>query len=192
MIPDNCDVDILGSQLTLRLNAQFVGVPIVGVEVGTFRGQLAEYLLTHMPDLTLVVVDSWGAAETNSPYYKTDDPHSLMDAGEHNVVYNDCCERLKQFGERAKIIRKPSLDAASDFENAAVDFVFLDADHSYEGVQADLKAWTPKVKPGGLMSGHDYNNMAYQKTRVKDAVDEFFGKPPQVLRSMTWFMEVPK
>ena len=38
------------------------------------------------------------------------------------------------------------------------DLVFLDGDHSLEGVAADIEAWWPKVKPGGWLGGHDWSN----------------------------------
>lgn len=49
-----------------------------------------------------------------------------------------------------------SIEAAAGFERASLDWVFIDADHSYYAVLADILAWAPKVKPGGLTSGHDF------------------------------------
>ena len=54
------------------------------------------------------------------------------------------------------LIRKSSLDAASDFEDGSLDFVYIDANHAFEYVVADIAAWTPKVRDGGVVSGHDY------------------------------------
>jgi hypothetical protein len=42
------------------------------------------------------------------------------------------------------------------FEDNSLDFVYIDANHTYEGVKEDIKYWYPKVKPGGLLLGHDY------------------------------------
>jgi SAM-dependent methyltransferase len=52
-------------------------------------------------------------------------------------------------------VERASPGAADEFADESVDLVFLDADHTYEGVKADLAAWYPKVKPGGLLAGHD-------------------------------------
>ena len=46
--------------------------------------------------------------------------------------------------------------AAATYPDQSLDFVFLDADHDYESVKADIAAWLPKVKPGGILAGHDY------------------------------------
>lgn len=56
------------------------------------------------------------------------------------------------------------------YEDESLDFVFIDAGHSYEDVSLDLKLWYPKVKKGGVFAGHDYP--AWEG--VKIAVDEFF------------------
>ena len=56
------------------------------------------------------------------------------------------------------------------FPDESIDFLFIDADHSYEAVKKDLELWYPKVKHGGVISGHDYT----EPCGVKMAVDAFF------------------
>jgi hypothetical protein len=68
--------------------------------------------------------------------------------------------------------------------------VFIDGDHSYEGVRRDLLSWWPKIAKNGFIGGHDY---AHPKPRwgVKKAVDEFFnGLGLEVQRDvdLTWFV----
>ncbi len=65
----------------------------------------------------------------------------------------------------------PSVSAAAIFGDGSVDFVFLDANHAYESVSNDLRAWWPKIRPGGTLAGHDY-----AWTGVRRAVHEFFGR----------------
>jgi predicted O-methyltransferase YrrM len=70
--------------------------------------------------------------------------------------------------------RARSVDAASSFPDAYFDWIYIDGDHSYEGVTADLAAWRSKVKPGGCISGDDYmTGGAWFGDSVKRAVDEF-------------------
>ena len=71
---------------------------------------------------------------------------------------------------RYGLVCAPSVQAASRFEDEFFDFVYIDADHSYEAVRADLEVWWPKLKPGGLFAGHDYD---LKFSGVKTAVDEF-------------------
>ena len=54
------------------------------------------------------------------------------------------------------------------------DFVFIDANHSYEAVREDVAAWAPKVRSGGIVSGHDYYpGKSYKQCGVIQAVDEY-------------------
>ena len=68
-----------------------------------------------------------------------------------------------------------SIRAARLFQPSSVDFCFIDADHAYESLMADLHAWWPKVKPGGTLAGHDYRQSASWLAGVTPAVHAFFG-----------------
>ena len=54
-------------------------------------------------------------------------------------------------------IKKPSIDASLDFEDYSLDAVYIDAEHDYHSVSTDVFAWKKKVKPGGILCGHDFN-----------------------------------
>ncbi len=69
--------------------------------------------------------------------------------------------------------RMTSFAASLQFENASLDLVFIDTPHDYPTVIADLRAWLPKVKPGGIIAGHDY---CPQHPGVAKALDEMFGQ----------------
>jgi predicted O-methyltransferase YrrM len=69
------------------------------------------------------------------------------------------------------LVVSSSVEAANGFEDAALDWVFIDANHTYEAVLADILAWAPKLKDGGLMSGHDFGQRG-----VTDAVLRSFGE----------------
>lgn len=49
-----------------------------------------------------------------------------------------------------------SVQAASEFADRSLSFVYIDGDHSYEGCRRDILAWAPKVMRGGVIAGHDY------------------------------------
>ena len=67
-----------------------------------------------------------------------------------------------------EVIKGDSADSAAAFADESVDFVFIDADHSYAGISRDITAWLPKVKRGGVLAGHDYHS------DVQRCVDERF------------------
>jgi predicted O-methyltransferase YrrM len=73
----------------------------------------------------------------------------------------------------ARLLTCTSEMAAKMFPDGSLDLVFIDGDHEYESVKADLQTWLPKVKPGGMISGHDYGG---GHPGVPRAVDEVIGK----------------
>ncbi len=127
----------------------------LGAEIGVFDGGTSMYLLGSFPELTLVSVDPYKA------YVEYD--QNRMDKAEALAF-----ARLERFGTRSRRIKSTSVEAASAFPANTFDFIFIDGDHSYEAVKADLNAWYKTVRPGGLFSGHDY-----RWDGVKRAIEEF-------------------
>lgn len=87
-----------------------------------------------------------------------------------------------------KVHRKPSMEAAAEFEDESLDLVFLDGDHSRDGCLADIRAWWPKLKASGVMLGHDH----LPKYGVPEAVAEAFGSPAEVSWGDYPIWKVPK
>ena len=111
-------------------------------------------------------------------------------AGESGLVH-DCGGKLQQVFEsnlarfnirgQVEVHRGSTVTVAGSFPDASLDLVFIDADHSYEQTSADVRAWLPKVKPGGILCGHDYKRpwrhlWGHDRSGVKPAVDEILGK----------------
>ncbi len=158
-------------------------------EVGVLIGQLSEYLLSRRPGLKLIMVDSWLEKAKQPEHYKaTGDAHALHDAARCSQHRKEAENRARHFPGRADVIALPSVEAAALVGERSLDLVFLDADHSMEGVTADLAAWAPKVKPGGWIGGHDYANPdpAFH-FEVKRAVDEWAGDDIETDLNFTWW-----
>lgn len=96
-------------------------------------------------------------------------PQTLFDRLAKRVV-----ERMAPFENRFELIREDSAQAAEQFEDHSMDFVYLDADHSEQGVWQDLCSWAIKVREGGVIAGHDYGHCDFPG--VKHAVDRFFSR----------------
>ena len=79
--------------------------------------------------------------------------------------------RLARFGDRVEYIRKPSLEGARDVADGSLDFVYIDGLHDFDSVMGDILAWAPKVRPGGMISGHDYCHI--HRYGVIPAVDAY-------------------
>jgi len=88
-----------------------------------------------------------------------------------------------------KTIKKDTSKSANDFEDSSIDFCFIDASHDYESVKKDIESWYPKIKRGGIIAGHDYDN--YHRKGVIRAVDEFFtdGDVTIFPKTTVWFYE---
>ncbi len=178
------DVDLRANAILRRL-----GENPVGVEVGVFTGALSTKLLTK-PDLKLYMVDSWVEADPNSDYAKSTDFHGNLSQSDQDRFYNHSVAVTAFAGDRREVIRKDSVTASADFEDGSLDFVFIDADHTYEGCKADIIAWLPKVKEGGLICGHDFRNPNYPAWGVEQAVGELCVENGYKLETddhYTWF-----
>lgn len=69
------------------------------------------------------------------------------------------------------VLRGESVDIAKQVQDLSLDWVYLDADHERKAVEADLAAWYPKVRPGGLVAGHDY--IVHPDFGVVEALSKF-------------------
>lgn len=63
---------------------------------------------------------------------------------------------VSPFSDRVIVMRYFSLDAAEEFADGSLDWVYLDARHDEKSVAEDIRLWYPKVKSGGIFSGHDW------------------------------------
>lgn len=161
-------------------------------EIGVLRGALSGSILWSKPDLVLVMVDNWQAAENQPEQYKaTRDEHAFADARRAASHKADALAVAQTYGGRAPVLGMSSLEASRMIADASLDLVFLDADHSEAGVAADLSAWLPKVKPGGWIGGHDYGNAdrRYDFSGVARAVDRVFPEVELDL-NFTWFKRI--
>lgn len=144
--------------------------PLRGAEVGVFCGQMSRRLIDERADLHLLMVDSWegdGAA-----YHEAGrDWHARRTDAEQDRFIQLAEAMTADHADRRTLVRRRSVDAAASVADAALDFVFLDGDHSEAGVSADISAWWPKIKDHGLLAGHDYGHADFPG--VKAAVDAF-------------------
>lgn len=90
-----------------------------------------------------------------------------------------------------KKLKMTSEQAADIIASESVDTVYIDADHWYASVCKDIRTWLPKIKVGGIISGHDYNDERW-RPEVNRAVDELLGEPDAVFPDCTWMKVVTR
>jgi SAM-dependent methyltransferase len=153
------------------------------VEIGCWKGKSIAFLAVEIINsnkcIDLFAVDTWGGSSEHQ-----NDP----------IIYNDrlfdvFMSNIKPVEHIIKPMRMKSLDAARKFDDNELDIVFIDASHEYEDVKADIAAWMPKVKQGGIIAGHDYSldrNSKFYWPGVSRAVDEIFDKNRLTLQEYCW------
>lgn len=163
--------------------------PVVGVEVGVHDGRMSAHLLRLRSDLGLVMVDNWKAAERQSPSYRaTADPRATLAADEQDAAMRQAIAATDFAQNRRIVYHNDSTRVARILDHLRADFVFIDADHSYEGVIADIRAWRPRVKPGGLLCGHDYEPRFPGVARAVAEAAALYGWTVETGDNFTWFV----
>ena len=128
------------------------GLNNIGIEIGVNLGEYSELMLKNGEFKKFYAVDSW-TKETPDIFFENGSNYVVPNNEE---IYNKAKERLNKYSDRVQVIRSNSVEASSLFEDEYFDFIYLDADHSLEGIRDDIKYWYPKLKKGGIFSGHDY------------------------------------
>lgn len=146
-------------QLPLLLD--HFNLPKIGAELGVAQGHFSHELLTNGVEV-LYCIDSW--TELPEGGYDASYPQDW-----HNENYILALERLKQFGDRVKILKGLTSEVHSEIPDNSLGILYLDAGHNKTSASEDLNNYYSKVVDGGIISGHDYPNLI----GVKEAVEEF-------------------
>ena len=118
----------------------------VGAEIGTLGGAYANKLKRSNPDLILYCVDPWEVYDGMQQFLGWEKLPKFFD---------EVQRRMREFSG-VHLVRRKSMDAVNDFADNSLDFVHIDANHELPYVTEDIFYWSKKVRPGGIVSGHDY------------------------------------
>ncbi len=134
------------------------------VEIGCWKGKSAAYMAVEIANsnknIDFYCIDTWEGSVEHRGY------------SELNTLYDIFNTNMLPLKKYYKLIRTTSLEGSKQFEDNSLDFVFIDASHEYQDVKDDINAWLPKVKPGGVLAGHDYYIEDTSFNGVRLAVDE--------------------
>ena len=149
------------------------------VEIGAAYGKSTSYMAVEIANSGKViefdVVDTWrGSPEHQENGW--DRQPSMID----DTAFGKFRNNLKKVKRFYNPIRLLSVEAAANFEDESLDFVFIDAAHEYKSIKADIEAWLPKIKYEGYIGGHAY---VYNQSGVVKAVNEKFGDDKEIIDS---------
>src|SRR3989344_1745838 len=142
-----------------------------GAEIGVFAGQYSKILCESIPGLKLYCIDAWVVYD--------DLPETKVAKHYKNYIRRiegtyAAAGKLLQ-GYSCEFIKKYSMDAVTGFTRDSLDFVYIDANHAFDYVMEDIIEWSKIVRPGGIISGHDYHCFKYNEVsfQVSSAVNVY-------------------
>ncbi len=144
------------------------------VEVGSWKGRSTSFIgkICNANGTRLICVDHWnGSRDVLRPRYEA---ALAVEDVEQTFRAN-----MRSLGIDVEILAEPSLVAARRFATGSVDRVFLDASHDGESVAEDLVAWSERLRPDGILAGHDYGA---KHVGLTEAVDTFAASRGLVVR----------
>lgn len=145
----------------------------IAIEVGTWRGDFAESMITQLNPKNFYAVDPYKIFEgmVSAPGNEYNTQKDL------DALANKVKVRMENLG--GNLIREVSKEASKQFDDNSCDVVYIDGDHTYDGVKTDIDAWWPKIKEGGYLVGDDFVKGTTGKGYdygVIEAVHEFVEK----------------
>lgn len=151
------------------------------VEIGVYLGKSASFMAVEIANsgknIKFDCVDTWSCL-----------PQSVKELNLKNTIYKQFIKNMKPVEGYYNAIQLKSKEAALLYEDNSLDFVFIDAHHSFDEVTQDINCWYPKVKIGGTLAGHDYYPNSRLQEEVKQAVHTRFTDEELMIDpvSFTW------
>jgi hypothetical protein len=154
------------------------------VELGSWRGRSSVCMLVEIinsgKNIKFDCVDEWK--------YHPDTQQPVSNQEEFDEIFYEFLNNIQPVNQYIQVVKMSTELASSFYTDNSIDFVFVDAGHSYAGVLNDLKCWYPKLKKGGIIAGHDYFHREH--TGVREAVDEFYNSKAIIIKDQNvWYYE---
>ena len=150
---------------------------LIVCEIGVFKGEFSKYLLDNLEPKELHLIDIFEGQMCSG------------DKDGNNIIWTELIleyENLKRvYSDNSKVtIHKGfSEQILEKFPDDYFDMIYVDGDHTYAGVQKDLKICFRKIKNGGILCGHDYSEFKFPG--VFKAVNEFCRDNNQQIDTVT-------
>jgi hypothetical protein len=165
-----------------------------GAEIGVWRGDFSAQLLSRTKPSHLALIDPWR--------FRQDRPSAWYGGGQTNsqadmdTIASSVTHRFAReiAAGRVTTMRMESMAAAHDIPDGSLDWVYIDGDHTFEGVRGDLGAFAPKVRSGGFIAGDDYGSPGWWEDGVTRAVMDFVRRSDTVVLTVhkgQFILQVP-
>lgn len=166
-------------------------------EIGVFRGEMSRFLLNQFPKMFLHMVDIWRAVSPDSQYGKSESSARKATDLNKQKQLKTAMDSTSHHANRRILHVGMSIDVGAYMKNDSLDAVFIDGDHTERGVLDDLLSWYHKVRPGGLIAGHDIDVKERPEWQVRRAVERFRASrgittPLTTGPGTTWFFQKPE
>lgn len=151
------------------------------VEFGSHCGRSTRALADNAPETCrIIAVDPW-----TGEYFGDNNAQVNILGGSRFVDFQ---ANLRDYILNGKVLPVKKLSHDFELVSEKADFVFIDGDHRYASVVKDIENGLSMLKPGGILSGHDYNYEGWPE--VTRAVDEKFGKENVNSVGTIWWVQV--
>ena len=143
-----------------------------GAQIGVAKGYFSKHLSRYLPQAKIYSIDAWKLS-----------PGSKLTQEQLGGMHKIARSRLSNYPNN-QIVKALSMDAVKRFDNETLDFVYVDEAHDYRNTYNNIKEWSRKVKPGGIIAGNNYvdpvadkSSIYYKKIfDVKHAVNDWVRK----------------
>lgn len=165
------------TNLVALLREHFIS-PVRGVEIGVYQGETSADICREFPSCHLHMVDTWKQWQPEDSYHRDHNEMGQLSQDMWDEYLKKAIAAVTAVNGLYTIWNMTSEAASQDFPDGSLDFAFLDANHTHEAVKHDIELWYPKIRVGGLISGHDYKGYRDRigQWGVAKAVHEAFGE----------------
>lgn len=158
------------------------------VEIGTWKGKSLMYLAEKVKEsgknIKIIGIDTFEGSESTPTMGDNVEMQSISS----DYLYETYLKNIEPLKDIITTIRGDSRVVYKQFADQSIDVLFIDGDHSYEAVKKDIELWFPKVKIGGIISGHDYTEL-YGYGVVKAVKELFFKNKIKTFKPFVWYLK---
>lgn len=149
------------------------GKKLVIAEIGVWQGSFCKFLLKECPNIEkYYLIDPWRHLDSwNKPLN--------VENQKFDKIYNKLMKELESYSDKVVILRGTTEEIISKIKDESLDFVYIDGDHTLNGITTDLNLMYPKMKMGSLIAGDDFvsnynqHGSNFSLTMVKPVVTKF-------------------